>query len=192
MTVWNEALDAVSLLSPVGLAVGVTKLAQDNQPADMKAINDFFIRQTPKTEKADRLKTEWNAWYHDLSWYDRTTDKNTLYQARNRVAEYERANTTSQKELDDLLEMQKRGAQLEMEIAAARGKSIPIDTSGNFIVPRTADKDLKLRWVLLGASTTIATALGAYVSPVAKIPLGLASMLSFLGTSTYVAFNVED
>ena len=197
MAFFDDALDTVALMSPVGLAVGITKAVQGDQPADMKAMNDFFVRQEPRTKKADELKTGWNVWYNDLSWYEKTMDKNIMYQARNKVAEFERANTTSQAELDKIIEMQKRGAQLEMEIAASKGQAIPLDTKGNFAVPKARDplanpKDLKIKWILLGASSTIATALGAYASPIGKIPLGLASLLSFLGTSTYVAFNVED
>ena len=181
----------LSWLTPIGAAVN---LASGDQPADMKAMNDYMVRSPAKTSEGARLKTEWNAWFHDLSWYEKNIDRDTWMQARNRLSEFNLANAKTSAEREKIERIQQQGSQLELERLAAQGKSAPIDVStGKFLVEKRGDKEsLKLKWVLLGSTATVLSGLGAYVSPVAKVPLTLATMLGILGTGTYIAFKIED
>lgn len=177
-------------LTPIGMAFD---LAASDQIADMKAMNKFMVEQPAKTSQGAKLKTNWNVWYNDLSWYEISLDREIWMQARNRIADFKLANAATTAEKEAVERIAKQSAALEMESLAAQGKPAPINVeTGKFITedPR-ADEELKLKWVLLGATFTLVSGFAAYVSPVKKVPLAGMTMLGILGTGTYVAFKVD-
>lgn len=178
----------LSWLTPIGAAVNI---ASGDQPEDMKAMNDYMVRTEAKTSAGQRLKTEWNVWFHNLSWYEKNIDRESWMSARNRLSEFNLANASSSSEREAIERIQKQGSQLELDRLAKQGKSAPIDvTTGKFLVSE-ADEKVKLKWVLLGATGTVLSGFAAYTSPVAKVPLAALTMLGILGTGTYVAFKVD-
>ena len=181
----------VAQFTPIGLA---TKLAQGDQPADMSAMNEFMVRTEAQTPEAEKLKTEWNAWFNDLSWYERTLDNNILMQARNRLADYELANAKTEAEKESVKRIQKQSAQLELERAAMQGKPLPINvTTGKFLTDEKTVKDLKLKWLFLGGTGALTTGLASYAVPgPTRTPLAIATALIIAATGTYVAFTIED
>jgi len=184
----EELAKSISWLSPIGAA---SSIAAGDQPEDMKAMNKYIASRVTKTDSAVRLKTEWNAWFHNLSWYELNFDREAWMQARNRVGEFNLANATSSAERDGIERIQRQGSQLELERLAATGKSAPIDTeTGKFVLAEPKQK-MKLKLVVLGGTLTSLAALGTYVSPIYKVPLALATMVGLLGTGTYVAFKVD-
>jgi len=185
-------LKDIGFLNPV--TAGVI-LATEDQSKDMEAMNKYMVHTSPVNSKASALKTEWNAWFNDLGWYNTNLDKASWMVARNKIGEFNLANTNSSAERDMIAKIQQQGAQLELERLAETGKKAPIDvSSGKFILPKNVESPskLKFRWVLLGATASVASGLAAYVSPIGKIPLGMTSLLAFLGTGTYTAFKIED
>jgi hypothetical protein len=184
------------LILPGLAAVGAAEYFSNEQPADMGALNHYMTGQRPKTSQAQSLKDAWVSWYANLSWYEQNVEEDIVHQARNRVAQYDRANTTSDAELANVKRVQSQSAGLEQERRAAEGEDIPLRSDG--LIETDADRQergtgIRWRYVWLGGAATTIFGLGAYVIPSfsAKIPLGGAAIASFLGTGTYVAFKID-
>lgn len=65
-----------------------------SQSQDMAAINDLFVRTTPKNPAAMALKASWTTWFQSLSTWDRDFDSDTLYDAGKRRDAFNKANST--------------------------------------------------------------------------------------------------
>lgn len=180
-------------LTPIG---AVTNIATGSQPEDMAKLNEYMVKTPAKTTNGQSLKTAWNAWFNDLSWFERNIDKSSWMTARNKVSEFNLANATSADERKMIELIQKQAGEVELEQLAKMGKSAPINIeTGKFEPPdKLKHSGPRLKWMLLGGTTTVVAALGAYLVPVTKVrvPLGLTALVSFLGTSTYIAFTIED
>ena len=171
-------------------------IAEDTDIAnDMRAMNSFMANQTPQTSKAEQLKTQWNIWFSDLSWYERNLDEESWKEARNRIADYKLANARNAAERETAERLQKQALDIENQMAAEKGKSLPVDTTtGRFTI---AEKDtstpIKFKWVVLGSTVAVGSALGAYVAPTVKLktPLALTSLAALLTVGTYTAFKID-
>ena len=55
-----------------------------SQSEDIEAINTYVVNLQMKTPTATKLKTDWQDWYANLSWWSKTTDSDAYNDARSR------------------------------------------------------------------------------------------------------------
>jgi hypothetical protein len=84
---------------------GLTEPEYSEFRANMLAVNDYFMRTEAVTSEAKHLKNDWVRWYDDLDYYDYYVTCSWLPckhwdVARVKKKNFEKANATSQEELE--------------------------------------------------------------------------------------------
>jgi hypothetical protein len=107
---------------------------------DMASLVEYMNTTKAKTTDASKLKDAFSQWYNNLGWYAKNVDATTTWnQARNYKKQFERANSTSAEELQNVLRVQQTGMTSEQ----MQGVAAVAQTSGGlYAAPNPDDKPL--------------------------------------------------
>jgi hypothetical protein len=134
---------------------------------DLKAINEFFHREPPKTPAAKVVFNEWVVWWESIqgNWYNGQAE---FDHARNLRNSYNRANAVTPKEK----ELTERVITTGMSGEQQRGEADRRSATGDYIEPPPSDSIVKRWWFWPGVASGATLAVVFVVPKVVKAYLG--------------------
>ena len=180
-------IPGVSLVRGANVAIDAADQAQD-----MNAMGRHMAAVIANTSAATKLLTEWNVWFHGLSWYERNVDEQIWMLARNKVNQFNLANASNSDERDAVMRQIQQGGKFAQVMAAGKGESLPVNAETGMFEISQPSSPLKMKWVWLGGTFASLGVLGTWLAPGHwKIPAAAILTGAVASTGTYVAFKAD-
>lgn len=133
------------------------------QADDIDAINRYIVYAVANTKDAEKIRDEWIRWHDGLGWWEKNVDTNTYDQARNIRNRFNLANAKSEKEREEIREVQQTGLSTE----ELEGGTRRVLSSGTY---ETAEEPIVPTSFKVGVGVTLGALIAGYIAYQMYVP----------------------